>query len=513
MTRHILILAAGLSLALGASSCKDYLNTSPSSSETTSEVLKEYDLLESVTIGMYDALQGGYTANTYYACQFLLAADVMGDDLQTTPTGSRGNSYYLMNYAADYNLGCWKQAYLCIREANRLMEMCDNVEAELKAHPLSKDTQAARLKHIAQARAEALATRALAHFDLLRQYATPYPFSDGGKALGVPLVLTAEDAKSLPGRSSVGEVYKQIIEDFTEALKGGALPDTKYGRFSSSAVKALLARVYLYMNTPEGNQKALELSKEVIDSKAYALALTEEDYKQVWSEPRSKEMIFTISNFDSNDWGDREGLPYVLSPSGYRNAHLTKKFYDEMMTDPNDLRWSVLSSSRGTEAKDYAVKLSDVTEDTKIWIGKYPGKSAYGDMRTNDIPVIRLAEVYMNAAEAAFKLGQTATALSYLNAIVQRANPAKEVTASELSLERILAERAKEFVGEGHRFFDLMRTGMRCERFVTGNPGWHNALTEESRSFDHTYFRSILPIPQVECDVNTVLKAQQNPGY
>ena len=84
----------------------------------------------------------------------------------------------------------------------------------------------------------------------------------------------------------------------------------------------------------------------------------------------------------------------------------------------------------------------------KMFIGKYPGKAALKDMRTNDIPVIRLAEVYLNAAEAAFKLGDTSTALNYLNVIVKRANPAKSVAAGDLTLARILKERSKELVGE-----------------------------------------------------------------
>ena len=134
-------------------------------------------------------------------------------------------------------------------------------------------------------------------------------------------------------------------------------------------------------------------------------------------------------------------------------------------------------------------------------------------MRTNDIPVIRLAEVYLNAAEAAFKLGDKQTALKYLNVIVKRANEKKSVSEGELTLERILKERAKELVGEGHRFYDLMRNGLKCERFYKGSAGWHGALIPEAQSFDHTYFRTILPIPETETDVNATLKSQQNTGY
>lgn len=513
MTRNILLLATSLGLLLGLGSCKDYLNTSPSNSELTENTISDYNLLDATTLGMYDGLQGKTSQTAYYAANFLLAADVMGDNIQSTTSGSRGTAYYLMNFDATTNLGCWSIAYDCVRRANRLLQMCDNLDASLSASSLDTQEKTKRQNKVKRSRAEALATRALAFFDLLRQYATPYPYSNNGSAPGIPLVLSPSDSEAIPGRATVGEVYKQITADLQQAIDLGQLPETAYGRFSSSAVKALLARVYLYMGTTEGNQKALALSKEVIDGQHYKLATTADEYKEVWSEPRSREMIFCLSNFDSHDWADREGLAYIYHVNGYRNAHLTKKFYTELMTDPDDLRWSVLWASRDTWAADYSVGLDGVTEDTKIWIGKYPGKAAYGDMRTNDVPVIRLAEVYLNAAEAAFKLGDTSSALTYLNVIVQRANPAKSVAASDLTLERILTERGKELFGEGHRFFDLMRTGQRCERFINSDPQWHGSLEGRAQSFDHTFFRTVLPIPQAELDANPTLRSQQNPGY
>ena len=77
------------------------------------------------------------------------------------------------------------------------------------------------------------------------------------------------------------------------------------------------------------------------------------------------------------------------------------------------------------------------------------------------IMYFRLSEVYLNAAEAGVKIGGASAVkgLNYLNAIVQRANPVKEVTAAEYTLDRVLEERSKELIGEGHRFFDMLRNG------------------------------------------------------
>ena len=58
-----------------------------------------------------------------------------------------------------------------------------------------------------------------------------------------------------------------------------------------------------------------------------------------------------------------------------------------------------------------------------------------------------------------------------------------------------------------------MRNGQTCERFYNGSAGWHGALIPEARSFDRTYFRTILPIPESEIDANATLGKQQNPGY
>lgn len=107
-----------------------------------------------------------------------------------------------------------------------------------------------------------------------------------------------------------------------------------------------------------------------------------------------------------------------------------------------------------------------------------------GDMRLNNLPVIRLSEVYLNAAEAATKLGDNATAAKYLNVIAKRANP-NAATINETVI-RYTSETDK---------------------------GFHYSLDPESQKFDRTYFRAILPIPASETDANPSIAKQQNPSY
>ena len=504
MKRIIIGLMGTLSLISVTSSCKGFFDTEPSNSARTSMVLKERTLLQPSIRGLYDGLQGGSTAPDYYARTFILMGDVRGDDMQSPPVGSRGNDYYKMDYTRSSITGPWYKIYNTIRRANRLLQMCES---------LQQGATSEQQKEIANAKAQAQAVRALCYFDLCRSYAIPYPFSNNGSALGVPIVKGISESDAIPGRNTLKECYDFIIKELTEVISSNTLKSSNYGYMSQSAAKALLGRIYLYKGDEESNAKALQLAQEVINSGLYELANDATAYKQIWSEPRSKEMIFSVVNFDTKDWSGGEGLAYVLHVNGYYNAFITRKFYDEMMEDPEDIRWNVLWASKGTKAEGVVKNLPDANPDMKMFIGKYPGKATLKDMRTNDIPVIRLAEVYLNAAEAAFKLGDKQTALKYLNVIVKRANPTKSVAESDLTLERILKERAKELVGEGHRFYDLMRNGLKSERFYKGSAGWHGALIPEAQAFDHTYFRAILPIPETETDVNATLKSQQNPGY
>ena len=103
--------------------------------------------------------------------------------------------------------------------------------------------------------------------------------------------------------------------------------------------------------------------------------------------------------------------------------------------------------------------LAPTTKDFKklygtntVFLNKYPA-DGLSDLRYNNVPLVRLSEVYLNAAEAAAKLGnQNDKAVEYLDAIVKRANPNKTVKGTTVTVDRVLLERRKELIGEGHRF-------------------------------------------------------------
>lgn len=127
-----------------------------------------------------------------------------------------------------------------------------------------------------------------------------------------------------------------------------------------------------------------------------------------------------------------------------------------------------------------------------------------------DSYVIRLAEMYLIAAEASMKLGNNAQAASYLNVVRERAAiPGHEaemrVGAGDVTLDFILDERAREFAGEQLRWFDLKRTGKLVDRVKAHNP--------DAAPYVQA-FHALRPIPQRELDaVSNKDEFTQNPGY
>ncbi|CCY64633.1 susD family protein [Prevotella sp. CAG:1124] len=88
----------------------------------------------------------------------------------------------------------------------------------------------------------------------------------------------------------------------------------------------------------------------------------------------------------------------------------------------------------------------------------------------------------------------------------------KTVTAGDITLDRIYVERRKELVGEGQRYFDVLRRGETVTRYTdVNNRGWHDALSEEARTFSRDSEKALPLIPQSELDVNPNM--QQNPEY
>lgn len=490
-------------LAASLSSCvNDWLDVAPSDGTDADAALTSSSDLDAARTGMYKALKGNSSLVDYYGQQFFVYGDVhAGDDYQYNNLGgsNRASFYYDMNYqtASEFNTSTvsWQSPYVVIGRANRIIaaaeggKLSDAVEAKAK---------------IEQCAAESKVLRALAHFDLVRIYGKPYT-EDQGASLGVPLVTEVLESNAKPARSTVAEVYTQVVKDLTEAISSNALAtETEPGYVSVWGAKAILSRVYLNMGD---YANALSVAEDIIKNSGAAL-WTRDQYLKAWdaSTPNESEFLFRLNVAGSTDNNDLNGIGNLQQRDGYKEMVATKKFVDMLTSDPKDVRNDMFLPA--TAAKEVAAYGTN-----KVYLNKLRGQ---GDNLRNVtiVPIIRLSEVYLTAAECAFRNNDKTKAVEYLNDLVKNrtTTEASLATVDNITLERILIERRKELIGEGQRYFDALRNNETITRYTSeADKGWHKTLSKEAQSFDRDYFKAIAAIPQAEINANPNIK--QNTGY
>ena len=145
----------------------------------------------------------------------------------------------------------------------------------------------------------------------------------------------------------------------------------------------------------------------------------------------------------------------------------------------------------------------------EYWLKKFIGNQDRGyTFRRNNPRVLRITEAYLIAAEAGMETNAP-DAASFLNIIRKRADP----TAQDIpvTLDAIQTERQKEFIGEGHRFFDVMRRGGTITRDMSIDEHDYAGTSAYKSSFSWDYYKVVLPIAKSERSIYPEL--QQNPGY
>jgi hypothetical protein len=405
------------------------------------------------------------------------------------------------NYTQSKNsipLSFWSDHYQGIFRANTLLTKLPDVpmDATLKARYT----------------AETKALRANYYFNLVRMFKN------------VPLILTPLKTSEFNTvlQADPSAVYAQIEKDLIEAMPNLPLTITveESGRFSKGAAQALLGKVYLYDNKKA--QAATELAAvngTPGGTSQYGYKLLA-NYNDLWivTNKFNTESILEVAhtNVSSSYWGnwgsgaDEGNSVNVMCgprtytkvtsdapslPSGWSFNVITQGFYDVIKTDPRFgatvLDMKALSAAgkatyiggfqdTGYFLNKFIPRTSDVTTETGEPVLNYKQNSY----------VIRLADTYLMEAEALGGTGARAQAL--LDAVRARVG----LASIPVSLNAIADERRLELGGEGHRFFDLVRTGkaaaaLASRGFVAGK-------------------NEIFPIPYRELE-NTLIV--QNPGY
>jgi hypothetical protein len=466
---HILSFAT---VVLMATACKkSYLELKPYDQVALDIAIITEGDMQAATNGIYSAIRN----SSLYGRDVQLRADVLGDNAYISTTNSnRFTEYSAVLYTpVTASVGTnWNASYSAILRANNVIN--SSIAANTNTN---------------QYRGEALTLRALLYFDLVKQYAKTYTAATAASDLGVPLVLTY-DPTLKPTRNTVQEVYTQIEKDLVAAIP--LLTDrTPYsaGYINKNAAKAILARMYQF----KGDwAKALSTAQEVINTGGYSLTAAS-NHAAYWAlgtlRTDKLETLFELG-FDPTGNAGLESLPYFFLQSGYGDALAADAFFNTFSA--TDVRRALMTdATRGSKS----VKV----------INKYPNNINY------TIKIVRLSEVYLIAAEAAYQTNSTAQALTYLNTIATRRDPAFPgyASAGAQLLEDILTERRKELAFEGHRYWDLQRYNRDVVRINVNN----NYASNVPLIFAKDNFRRILPIPQGENDANPAIKAQQNPGY
>jgi len=462
--KHI-IFSGFITLALFGSCKKDFLNLPPYTSIDEIDALKTDTDLESAITGTYAGLRSA----DLYGRSFPIFGEVWADNVLISSRNSgRYTDIYHLNFTINsgWFRDTWINAYRVINRANKIID----------SKPTG-DEQA-----INQYKGEAHAIRAMLYFDMVRLYARPY--TDNPSGMGLPLVLKFDiDAK--PERSSVDAIYKQVLADLDQANTLITKPNNS-GRITKYAVRALQARVNLHKGDAASNRLALDIAKDVIDNSGVKLVtLSEVDayWKATGSRPLGIETLFEVVS-DQIDNAGFDELPYFFGQLGYGDGLAYKSLYDLYSDD--DVRKNLIQ-----------VGVRAGAENPAHIIMKYPDLEKYGTKK-----ILRISEVYLTAAEAAYKLNQEEDARKYLAELLKVRDPSITVTESGTALfEKIILERRKELAFEGDRFHTLNR----LKRDITGR------LLSQSEDIPYANHRRVAPIPQEEMDRNDKLK--QNDGW
>lgn len=476
-------------------SCKGWLTEEPVMSQSTELTLSDYEGLNKAVGGAYTPLCDG----TWYGAFFVLDAEMRAGNARipanTEFTSGRMMVPYYMTYEPSATSGLWTYAYYLISCANNVLDV---IEHQINDLLTSSVTQ----QDIDNLKAEALALRALAHFDLLRLYGR----TDGSNGeFGVCLITTPQLPTDMPARATVAQTFESIINDLTTAeslmapgyVRGG-VADTK-ATITPNVIKALLARVYLYN---KNWQKAADYATAIINSNEYTL-WTADEYTSVWGKEaagKGGEVIFEVYGKQANQYDEYwEGPSHMTNPIGYADCAASEALTS--LFDAGDVRGT--TGVRGKDDGNVMFATDPKEVSNTLWTMKYMGKGEGNATTTpdvNNVIVLRLSEMYLIRAEAILNGASVAgvTALDDINAIRTNRNAAALTSASK---QDVAKERILELNFEGHLWFDLDRTGSALD-YSDGTV---------TRELDANSKFWALPIPKSQIDLNKNLK--QNPGY
>ena len=487
---HILFLTGFL---LSSFSCSDDFIDVTSEDTSSENFFQTEDDYQSALIGAYDLLQSSYinvmlgeiaSNNTLAGGES--AIDVPGiqeiDDMRHTPQNA--------NLRDD-----WSWMFAGVNRANFLLEFKDNIDFPNKPNVLGQATF----------------LRAYYYFELVKF------FGDVPLAVDQRLLFGDQDEVE---RTPKAQIYAQMEADLLFAASVLPITQVEQGRVTKGAANALLGKVYLYQKK---YTEAAAVLDQVISSGAYTLV---QDYSTMFENDNenNSESVFEVQYADVQGAGFgclqcSEGNVAVgfngprnfngpLFESGFSFNVPTEETYNAFEEADARRDVAILNIEKFVEENQDFNNGAGVTfvegfEHTGYYNRKYiprQGDTNIGDQNLtnpNNYRAIRYADVLLMAAEAHnLGSGNDGVARSYLNSVRSRAG-LEEITSGGGELANaIFLERRLELVGEGHYFFDLVRTNRAAQQIEGFMAGKHE----------------IFPIPLIEIEL-AGNRWEQNPGY
>lgn len=462
-----------IALCLGATlinSCSDsLLDINPKMQNTSNNFYKSEEQLDLGITAAYSTLQ----LSGQYEISNLLLGELPSDNTwDEVPANDGGNCGQLDEFSMTSNNtiteDSWRDNYIGIQQCNVVLHRIEGISG---LSDTKKNTAIGEMKFL----------RGLMYFNLVRI------FGD------VPLVTQeTENVNSYfgQGRTATTDVYKQIVEDLTDA--SSLLPEnaSQRGRATKWAALGILGKVQL---TLHNYTEAKNCLAQIVDAKKYALLDNPADIFSPTNKG-NKEIIFDVQ-FESGMNGNTEGSDAYryFSPSGSvkggKGHNLpTQEVYD-LFSDKDLRKKAYFILSTGNMATGKMVQTSDVIEDGG-----------------NNVVVLRYADVLLMLAECYANEGNLPQACLYLNKIMKRAHIDEfNSTNKDAVLDEIATERRKELVNEGHRWFDLIRTDKAVKvmnAYFKSTVGYTGVTVTEDNL--------VQPIPQTQIDTDSSLKQNKN---
>jgi tetratricopeptide (TPR) repeat protein len=483
-----------LSITILFTGCKDFLDVKPQGLITQQAFPTTPEDALLATNGVYASLRSWHYHSGGYPI-----LDIMSDDTRkgSNPNDQASNLNPYDNFTftttQDGLDRWWATLYEGIKRANVVLEKVPSIimDEELKNRYL----------------AEASFLRALYYFDLVRAWG------------GVPKVTSVTPPIKVE-RSSATEIYSLIISDLEFAIahlpNKSAYSSNDLGRASLGAAHSLLAKVYLF--TKDFEQAEIHALEVINGTEFYDLEPDFANANSKWGE-HGIESVFEIGAMETegnigNQYANTQGVRGTPNRGwGFNRPTQNLRFsfeegdprLDATIIDLGEILDGVEILGDGTTPDVTLDENGNVIEvecyNQKVWIPGSSTNTQFGHNRR----IIRFADVLLMAAEALNENGKPGDALIHLNRVRQRARhgnndilPDVTVTAKDDLRNLILRERRHELALEGHRFWDLVRTGKANE--VLGPLGFISGQHE------------LMPIPQNEIDISQG-SLTQNPNW